>query len=207
MSWLQITATNPYTATEKILAISVSSGQKVRFLSTAPLHPRQEPRALLLIKRNVGALTGKEDAPTDWLGFEAQREALRQDCHAQSRRSGAPRLAVKLGGRKVAEPARPPQKAITADAQARSERPSSHPRDQRADARSLRTIAAALNAPGVATVRGGRWQAQTVLVANVLRQPLARTVIALFVLSERNHPQCTSVYTPVYSGRFKKCRS
>jgi hypothetical protein len=92
--------------------------------------------ALLLIKRNVGVLTAKEDGPTDWLGFEAQREALRDDCHAQSRRSGAPRLAVKLGGRKVAEPARPPQKAITADAQARSERPSSHPRDRSSAERS-----------------------------------------------------------------------
>jgi hypothetical protein len=37
---------------------------------------------------------------------------------------------------------------------------------QRAGATSLRAIAAALNARGVATARGGRWQAMT--VSNVL---------------------------------------
>jgi DNA invertase Pin-like site-specific DNA recombinase len=39
---------------------------------------------------------------------------------------------------------------------------------QAAGAKSLREIAAALNTRGVATARGGRWEAQT--VANVLRR-------------------------------------
>jgi DNA invertase Pin-like site-specific DNA recombinase len=39
---------------------------------------------------------------------------------------------------------------------------------QAAGAKSLREIAAALNARGIATARGGRWEAQT--VANVLRR-------------------------------------
>jgi len=37
-----------------------------------------------------------------------------------------------------------------------------------AGATSLRSIAAALNVQGIATTRGGRWEAQT--VANVLRR-------------------------------------
>jgi hypothetical protein len=39
---------------------------------------------------------------------------------------------------------------------------------QAAGAKSLRQIAAALNGRGIATARGGRWEAQT--VANVLRR-------------------------------------
>jgi hypothetical protein len=39
---------------------------------------------------------------------------------------------------------------------------------QAAGAKSLRQIAAALNTRGIATARGGRWEAQT--VANVLRR-------------------------------------
>ena len=39
---------------------------------------------------------------------------------------------------------------------------------QAAGAKSLRQIAAALNARGIATARGGKWEAQT--VANVLRR-------------------------------------
>lgn len=39
---------------------------------------------------------------------------------------------------------------------------------QDAGAKSLREIAAALNARGISTARGGRWEAQT--VANVLRR-------------------------------------
>jgi len=39
---------------------------------------------------------------------------------------------------------------------------------QAAGAKSLRQIAAALDARGVATVRGGKWEAQT--VANILRR-------------------------------------
>ncbi len=43
-----------------------------------------------------------------------------------------------------------------------------HRRAQAAGAKSLRQIAAALNARGIATARGGKWEAQT--VANVLRR-------------------------------------
>ncbi len=39
---------------------------------------------------------------------------------------------------------------------------------QAAGAKSLRQIAAALNARGIATARGGKWEAQT--VANIMRR-------------------------------------
>jgi hypothetical protein len=78
---------------------------------------------------------------------------------------------------------------------------------QRADARSLRTIAAALNARGVATARGGRWQAQTVsnvlahsvqsrrctelrrpLICQVLARP-QRALVAMSLLFQRDFGQ------------------
>src|ERR1700736_6377102 len=46
-----------------------------------------------------------------------------------------------------------------------------------------------------------------VLITNIIWQPLARSVIAILVLGKRSHPQRTSVYALVYSGRFKKCCS
>ena len=44
---------------------------------------------------------------------------------------------------------------------------------QAAGAKSLRQIAAMLNARGIATARGGRWEAQT--VANILRRVAGRS--------------------------------
>jgi hypothetical protein len=74
---------------------------------------------------------------------------------------------VKLGGPKLAEA----REVAIASVQAGAERHAAHVLPiireiQRAGATTLRDIADALNARGVATARGGRWQAQT--VRNVL---------------------------------------
>jgi DNA invertase Pin-like site-specific DNA recombinase len=58
---------------------------------------------------------------------------------------------VKLGGPKLGQARKAAAKAIEANADR-----------QRAGATSLRAIAEALNARGIATARGGRWQAMTV---------------------------------------------
>jgi DNA invertase Pin-like site-specific DNA recombinase len=74
---------------------------------------------------------------------------------------------VKLGGPRLAKARKAAAEAITADADQHAANVMPIIREiQRTGARSLRAIAAALNARGVATARGGRWQAQT--VSNVL---------------------------------------
>jgi DNA invertase Pin-like site-specific DNA recombinase len=77
---------------------------------------------------------------------------------------------VKLGGPKLPQARKAAQKAIreSADRHARNVQPII--RDiQRAGARTLREVAAALNARGIRTARGGQWHAMTV------RNVLART--------------------------------
>jgi DNA invertase Pin-like site-specific DNA recombinase len=74
---------------------------------------------------------------------------------------------VKLGGPRLAKARKAAAEAITADADQHAANVMPIIREiQRTGARSLHAIAAALNARGVATARGGRWQAQT--VSNVL---------------------------------------
>jgi recombinase len=70
-------------------------------------------------------------------------------------------------GPRLAKARKAAAEAITADADQHAANVLPIIREvQRAGARSLRAIAAALNARGVTTARGGRWQAQT--VSNVL---------------------------------------
>jgi DNA invertase Pin-like site-specific DNA recombinase len=74
---------------------------------------------------------------------------------------------VKLGGPKLAQARKVAVEAIEANAERHAANVLPIIREvQRAGATSLRAIAEALNARGVATARGGRWQAQTVI--NVL---------------------------------------
>jgi DNA invertase Pin-like site-specific DNA recombinase len=74
---------------------------------------------------------------------------------------------VKLGGPKLAHARKEAVKAIEANADRHAANVLPIIREiQRAGARSLRAIAEALNARGVPTARGGRWQAMT--VSNVL---------------------------------------
>jgi DNA invertase Pin-like site-specific DNA recombinase len=74
---------------------------------------------------------------------------------------------VKLGGPKLAQARKAAAKAVEANADRHAANVLPIIREiQRAGARSLRSIAAALNARGVPTARGGRWQAMT--VSNVL---------------------------------------
>jgi DNA invertase Pin-like site-specific DNA recombinase len=70
---------------------------------------------------------------------------------------------VKLGGPKLAQARKTAVKAIEANADRHAATVLPIIREvQRAGAKSLRAIADALNARGVPTARGGRWQAQTV---------------------------------------------
>jgi hypothetical protein len=55
---------------------------------------------------------------------------------------------------------------VEAGRQMRGERAADHPRGSERGGRTLREIADALNARGIATARGGQWYAQS--VANVL---------------------------------------
>ena len=74
---------------------------------------------------------------------------------------------VKLGGPKLAQARKEAVKAIEANADRHAANVLPIIREmQKAGARSLRAIAEALNARGVATARGGRWQAMT--VSNIL---------------------------------------
>jgi DNA invertase Pin-like site-specific DNA recombinase len=74
---------------------------------------------------------------------------------------------VKLGGPKLAQARKEAVKAIEANADRHAANVMPIIREiQRAGARSLRAIAEALNARGVPTARGGRWQAMT--VSNIL---------------------------------------
>jgi DNA invertase Pin-like site-specific DNA recombinase len=74
---------------------------------------------------------------------------------------------VKLGGPRLAKARKAAAEAITADADQHAANVMPIIREiQRTGARSLHAIAAALNARGVATARGGSWQART--VSNVL---------------------------------------
>jgi DNA invertase Pin-like site-specific DNA recombinase len=74
---------------------------------------------------------------------------------------------VKLGGPKLAQARKQAVKAIEANADRHAANVMPIIKEiQRAGARSLRAIAEALNARGVPTARGGRWQAMT--VSNVL---------------------------------------
>jgi DNA invertase Pin-like site-specific DNA recombinase len=74
---------------------------------------------------------------------------------------------VKLGGPKLAEARKAAAEIIEANADRHAANVLPIIREiQRAGAKSLRAIAAALNARGIATARGGRWQAMT--VSNVL---------------------------------------
>ena len=70
---------------------------------------------------------------------------------------------VKLGGPRLAHARKEAVKAIEANADRHAANVLPIIREiQRAGARSLRAIAEALNARGVPTARGGRWQAMTV---------------------------------------------
>jgi DNA invertase Pin-like site-specific DNA recombinase len=70
---------------------------------------------------------------------------------------------VKLGGPKPAQARKAAAKAIGANADRHAANVLPIIREiQRAGATSLRAIAQALNARGVATARGGKWQAMTV---------------------------------------------
>ncbi len=74
---------------------------------------------------------------------------------------------VKLGGPKLAQARKQAVKAIEANADRHAANVLPIIREvQRAGAKSLRAIAKALNARGIPTARGGRWQAMT--VSNVL---------------------------------------
>ena len=74
---------------------------------------------------------------------------------------------VKLGGPKLRQAREAAVKAIEINAERHAAKVLPIIREiQRAGAKSLRAIAGALNARGIATARGGRWQAQT--VANAL---------------------------------------
>jgi DNA invertase Pin-like site-specific DNA recombinase len=79
---------------------------------------------------------------------------------ARGVRLGNPRLAVARAKAHA-------ELKADAEAHARAVAPAIH-EAKAAGASSLRSIAAALNARGIATSRGGRWEAQT--VANVLRR-------------------------------------
>ena len=71
--------------------------------------------------------------------------------------------SVKLGGPKLAQARKAAAKAIGVNADRHVANVVPKIREiQRAGATSLRAIAEALNARGVATARGGRWQAMTV---------------------------------------------
>jgi DNA invertase Pin-like site-specific DNA recombinase len=87
------------------------------------------------------------------------REALRR---AKAR-------GVKLGGPKLAQARKAAIDAIEANAERHAANVMPIIREiQRAGVKSLRAIADALNARGIPTARGGRWQAQT--VANVIER-------------------------------------
>jgi DNA invertase Pin-like site-specific DNA recombinase len=87
------------------------------------------------------------------------REALRR---AKAR-------GVRLGGPKLAQARKAAVETIEANAERHAANVLPIIREiQRAGAKSLRAIADALNARGIATARGGRWQAQT--VANVIER-------------------------------------
>jgi hypothetical protein len=74
---------------------------------------------------------------------------------------------VKLGGPKLAQARKAAVEVIEANAERHAANVLPIIREvQRAGAKSLRAIAEALNARGIPTARGGRWQAQT--VANAL---------------------------------------
>ena len=76
---------------------------------------------------------------------------------------------VILGNPRLAEARAIAHAGLKADAEAHARAVTPAIREARAaGAGSLRSIAAALNARGIATARGGRWEAQT--VANVLRR-------------------------------------
>jgi DNA invertase Pin-like site-specific DNA recombinase len=76
---------------------------------------------------------------------------------------------VKLGGPKLAEARKAAVEIIEANADRHAANVLPIIREiQRAGAKSLRAIAEALNARGIATARGGRWQAMT--VSNVLNR-------------------------------------
>ena len=74
-----------------------------------------------------------------------------------------------LGGPKLAEARAISHARLKAGAEAHADAVMPMIREaQAAGAKSLRQIAAALNGRGIATARGGKWEAQT--VANVLRR-------------------------------------
>jgi DNA invertase Pin-like site-specific DNA recombinase len=76
---------------------------------------------------------------------------------------------IKLGNPKISQARQAAAEAVGANANRHAANVVPIIRDiQRAGATSLRAIAEALNARGVSTARGGRWQAQT--VANVLER-------------------------------------
>ena len=82
---------------------------------------------------------------------------------------------VKLGGPKLAQARRAAVEAIEASADRHAANVLPIIREiQRAGATSLRAIADALNARGVPTARGGRWQAQTVSNALARLKPPRR---------------------------------
>lgn len=97
----------------------------------------------------------------------AEKERAMIAARTRDALSRAKARGVKLGGPKLAQARKAALRAIEGNADSYAANVLPIIREiQRAGATSLRAIADALNARGVATARGGRWQAQT--VSNVL---------------------------------------
>jgi DNA invertase Pin-like site-specific DNA recombinase len=100
----------------------------------------------------------------------AEKERAMISARTKAALAAAKARGVVLGGPRLAEAralSNAAQKA-EADAHARSVMPAIH-EAQAAGAKSFRQLAAALTGRGIATARGGRWEAAT--VRNVLRRP------------------------------------
>ena len=97
----------------------------------------------------------------------AEKERAMISTRTREALSRAKARGVKLGGPKLAQARKAGVKIIKTNADRHAANVLPIIREiQRAGAKSLRAIAEALNARGVATARGGRWQGMT--VSNVL---------------------------------------
>jgi DNA invertase Pin-like site-specific DNA recombinase len=97
----------------------------------------------------------------------AEKERAMISTRTREALSRAKARGVKLGGPKLAQARKAAVKIIKTNADRHAANVLPIIREiQRAGAKSLRAIAEALNARGVATARGGRWQGMT--VSNVL---------------------------------------
>ena len=93
----------------------------------------------------------------------AEKERAMISTRTREALSRAKARGVKLGGPKLAQARKAAVKTIKTNADRHAANVLPIIREiQRAGAKSLRAIAEALNARGVATARGGRWQAMTV---------------------------------------------